>query len=477
MFTRKLILFFLSLNLMSGAVLSGTESEYCQGQASCPKPSLNIIFLGKTGVGKSTLINLFYNHIKGNGYADARDIVIPLLHGRASYQVNVEKFKSYNLNLKHGGKSQTEAVNQYKVENKLYSVTLWDAPGFLDTAGNLKDIDNARKIATAMDGVPIHAVIVVLKAEDVSTQTLECKALINRIRLLLPKSFLANTMSIYTRAGSFNKAYRQDLTNKFGDLFKMHETKENPKAFFIDGSNFFDEIADADDNIVGQATWSNDGRAVAALIAQMQNNAPAAGEEIKIIQESTEELEQQVTTLSKEMMSLQAQVLNLEITKVELKNNRENKEANANYNKELKDSYEVDEIKTHKGWFWDSHEKVKSARERIFKFIDEGQRQQYDKALASLVTNEAKEISLNNEITRLKARQEVMVAKIVVLQKAMEELAMTTNRDACIVYLEDNIRQTRLDTSLKQREIDILVEMYIDWINTYVDMRKKPIAV
>lgn len=473
MFTRRLILFFLSINLLSGAVLSGAGTEYCQGKDSCTKPSLNILFLGKTGVGKSTLINLFYNHIKDNDYANPRDIVIPLLHGRTSYQVNVDEFKPYNLKLKTGGKSQTEEVHQYKVENKFHSVTLWDAPGFLDTEGNLKDLDNARKIARAMDGVPIHAVIVVLKAEDVSTQTWECKALINRIRLLLPQSFLPNTMSIFTRAGSFNKTYRQDLTNKFGNLFEMYKSSVNPKAFFIDGSNFFDDTAEADDNVVGQATWINDGRAVAALIAHMQNNAPAAGEQIKIIQESTEELEQQVQTLSKEMLLLQGQVLNLEITKAGIAYSQKSKDANANYNKELKDSYEVDEVITHERWYWsDWHEKVKSTRERIYKFIDEGQHQQYEYAIEDLRTKRADKETSDAEIARLKAKQKLMVAKIANLQKSMEQLAMTTNRDACIVYLEDKIRQTRVDTSLTQEDIDILVKMYMDWIGVYNDLRK-----
>ncbi len=472
MFTRKLILFFLSLNLLSGAVLSGADTEYCQGKESCPKPELNILFLGKTGVGKSTLINLFYNHIKGNSYTDPRDVVIPLLHGRASYEVNVEDFKAYNLKLKKGGGSQTEAVHQYRVENEFYSVTLWDAPGFLDTEGDLKDIENARLIASAMDGVPIHAAIVVLKAEDVSTQTLECKALINRIRLLLPKTFLPNTMSIFTRAGSFNKIYRQDLTRKFGDLFEMHINDVKPKAFFIDGSNFFDEIDDADDNVVGQATWSNDGRAVAAIIAQMQNNTPAAGEQIKIIQTSTEELEQQVKTMSKELMSLQFEVLNLKIIKVKLENNRENKEANANFEKDLKVAVAVKDVERTGWWIFGGYKDVERIQNQIVKVIDEGQRRQYEKALEDLKTNEDKEASLNSEIQRLQARQKEMVTQIAKLQKEMEKLAMTTNRDACIVYLEDKIRQTRVDTSFKQEEIDILVELYMEWIDTYNDLRR-----
>ncbi len=474
MFTRKLILFFLSLNLLSGAVLSGVEADTCQSD-SCSKPVLNILLLGKSGVGKSTVANILYNHIKGNKYrGKTRDIIIPLLHrGKVSMLVNVEEYKAYNVKLNARGRSQTVDVHKYKVENEYYDVTLWDVPGFIDTDGGVTDAENAKKIANALSGVSVHAIAIVLDAKDQDRASLESNANINNIRRMLPKSFSGNLIGIFNRAGSLNRQDRKELISWFGDLFELRSAGIEPKAYFIDGSSFFDDIHDAaqEELEMGEVKWQADGSTIARMLADIEKNTPADGQEAKKIQEQTQDLEEKVQILNKEMMSLQAKELDAKLTKSELKNSEENKKANQNFEKHREVSVEVTDVVWHGWWIFGGPAHVKSIRNQVVNYIDEGQHNEYLKALAAVKTHQEQQAFLDKEIMRLEAEQKEMVHAIIELQKVMENLAMTTNLDPYIKYLEEQIRSAKASNSLTQEERDTKVEVFNKWLLTYKRMR------
>lgn len=96
--------------------------------AAVAKQDVNILHLGKTGAGKSTLINVFYNHLTGKQFSDERRILTPLLHG-VPVLVNVPEFVRYGVKLAREGKSQTSEVHRYPIETESKVINLWDTPG------------------------------------------------------------------------------------------------------------------------------------------------------------------------------------------------------------------------------------------------------------------------------------------------------------------------------------------------------------
>ena len=476
MFTKNAILIFLSFNLMSGAVLSGTESESCQGPDVCSKPALNILLLGKSGVGKSTVANILYNHIKENEYSSKdREIIIPLLHrGKVRMPVNVEAYKAYNVKLNARGRSQTIEVHQYAVENKYHNVIIWDVPGFIDTDGGLTDAENAKKIANALSDVSVHAVVIVLDAKDQDRALLESNANINNIRRMLPKSFSENLIAIFNRAASLNREDRKELTSWFGELFEMRQAGITPKAYFIDGSSFFDSITDfAQEELeMGEVKWKADGITVARMLSDIEKNTPADGKEAKKIQEKTQDLEDKVQSLNQEMLSLQAQILGMKIAAVDLRNSEANRDANQNFSKQREVPVEVNDVVWSGWWIFGCAENVKRIKNELVKYIDEGQQSEYLKALAAVQTYQEKQVSLAKEIKRLEAEQVKKLREVADIQKAMEALAMTTNLDPYIKYLEEQMRSAKASTSLTPEERDTKVMMFNNWLDVYKKMRE-----
>ena len=107
----------------------------------------------------------------------------------------------------------------------------------------------------------------------------------------------------------------------------------------------------------------------------------------------------------------------------------------------------------------------------MVKFIDEEQQAEYLKALNALDNYNAKRLLINAELKRLAAEQKLKLTQIKKLHKEMDELAMTTNLDPYIKYLEEQIRATKEDRLLTMEERDVKVEMIKDWLDIYNKMR------
>lgn len=265
--------------------------------ASEMKKPLNIVFFGKSGAGKSTLINIFYNHILEKSYSEPRDIVIPLLHMRTKpYLVNVARFKEFNVALNAAGRSQTDAVHSYMVQSKgLPEIQMWDVPGVLDVRGVEKDREHEHLIASALEHVPIHAVVIVLDPKSIVLDSTDLRASINSVRRMLPKNAKANLIGIFNRAQGINKSDRAAYREWFEAAFEIQGQGTAETVYFIEGSNFFDgPEVDDQERADGTTSWRRDGVVVRGLVENMVKMSPVSGSYLFNIQRIVREIENKI---------------------------------------------------------------------------------------------------------------------------------------------------------------------------------------
>jgi len=112
-----------------------------------PKKELSLIFIGKTGEGKTTAINFITNYMFNKRFEDDHLVLIPQ-NGRPSHFQNyLEKAEVENV---LSFESQTVKPTTYLInppmKNGLHTVFLTDNPGLKDTGGSGKDKKNSHKI-------------------------------------------------------------------------------------------------------------------------------------------------------------------------------------------------------------------------------------------------------------------------------------------------------------------------------------------
>ena len=116
------------------------------------KKSINLLVVGETGTGKSTLLNAMTNYLLGIKYDDPIRV-----------KIIIENVKSIS-------KSVTSTVTLYQIKSNPkifpFPVRFIDTPGFGDTGGLKEDKNNAKKLMKFIDlkCPELHGICFVMKA-------------------------------------------------------------------------------------------------------------------------------------------------------------------------------------------------------------------------------------------------------------------------------------------------------------------------
>ena len=383
------------------------------------KKEFSVLLLGQTGAGKSTLINIFYNHMNGRAFEDTRDIVVPLLWGDIPYVVNVAEFQDDSFKFQKPGRSQTDRIRKYVLENDGFKVTFWDAPGFLDTRGWEQDEKHLAELQEFLTKNTVNSVAIVLTEENtvrVMPGVPNFQTAIDDIRRLLPKSSLPQIVGIYTRFKSMQLDDERWSRKNLSIFFESDSPGKWLRTFLIDGSIFFAKDTDSRDAKYRRTPesdreyWEYDRLSVMKFLEEMPTGKLIDIQEINRIRQLKKNIEE-----STEILSRQFQLLG----------------------------------------FKNSGLKILEAKNGDF----------------------SKKIKLcKKSIEKLEAERKIEVRKLANLQAELAQLAMKTNsRDAYILHLEDRAILMGKDQAIAKQEKARRTEASRAWKVSYDRVSKEEI--
>nr|XP_029732216.1 uncharacterized protein LOC115268326 [Aedes albopictus] len=154
----------------------------------------NILLLGETGSGKSTLINYLANYFL-HGSPDDLKIAIPTKYHSQNLQGSP---KHSELDINDQTKSKTEKCTLYCFEKNGKQYGFIDTPGLSDTSGVLKDNEHIANIITTAENIGSIAAIALVINGTVARITVNLKNAIDQMRSTVPDVLLTNLVVVFT---------------------------------------------------------------------------------------------------------------------------------------------------------------------------------------------------------------------------------------------------------------------------------------
>ena len=226
---------------------------FCFQKKSAEKESeqhpreFNVLLLGETGVGKSTLINAFANYVNYKTFDEAARQTKPLCLISTHFQ---EFTKTINIegknNINEGTdptKSGTHAPSTYSCKSGDLTVRFIDTPGLHDTRGSARDKYNFEKLSSYLSEYEeIHGICILLKP-DQQKLTENFIALIKRLIDYFSRDAIENIVFCFTFAKNEMKrkccptenAIRTFLTDNNMDYIILNPKE---KFYYVDNESF-----------------------------------------------------------------------------------------------------------------------------------------------------------------------------------------------------------------------------------------------
>lgn len=198
------------LSLMIGMQVYAFEDI----EFSCSESrEIKLVFVGKTGGGKSALINLFYNLAKGVKYDEPKYFPV-----RTDFkECNVEQYRFRDVeDFTYGQlKTVTQHLSEYRVVNNYFTLDIIDTPGLANTEGVELDEINLKEISTIIEAMHDKDRICIVMPGSLSAISPELQYVIGQIKNIIPKD-LENKICILATFSPYRARAFRDLVGRLG---------------------------------------------------------------------------------------------------------------------------------------------------------------------------------------------------------------------------------------------------------------------
>ncbi len=203
---------FLMLIFMATA-LSG-RAMYVPNPTIPATNTIRLIFMGRTGAGKSTLINAFYNYakkVKWNDHPKLFPIPTEFQH------CNVVEYQARNAENHVAGQlaAVTQEPSEYVSRGEKLELSLIDCPGSADTRGFKQDLANTCMISKFLRDIGGFNAICIILPVTLNRDTAETKYFIEHIKAIIPAQ-AANRVFIGVSFGTSENDNIRDFVRSVG---------------------------------------------------------------------------------------------------------------------------------------------------------------------------------------------------------------------------------------------------------------------
>ncbi|CAF4064852.1 unnamed protein product [Rotaria sordida] len=161
---------------------------------------INIVIIGETGTGKSTLINYLTNLFYDGSLTNLK-IAIPTRYLKSNMSSIMPEHHENYLNDITRCKTSQCTKYQFKIQQVYFN--FFDTPGINDTGGYLTDNENLNKIFECIQSFDYLTALVLILNGTQARLTINIKNVLERFHDRIPDIFYSNIILILTNCNSY----------------------------------------------------------------------------------------------------------------------------------------------------------------------------------------------------------------------------------------------------------------------------------
>ncbi|KAJ3355804.1 hypothetical protein GGF32_001821 [Allomyces javanicus] len=162
-----------------------------------PNPNLHqVVIIGRTGEGKSTLINSLLNYFRKASFDK------PVLAIKTQFCQQVDPKYQHIVSSESDPSNQAKSQTSWPVVYDIGDLQILDTPGFADCNGTETDKANLEMIQKAMASRGHITAVVLVMNGSLNRQTTQDAYVLESVRSLLPDKILENLILVFTRCES-----------------------------------------------------------------------------------------------------------------------------------------------------------------------------------------------------------------------------------------------------------------------------------